>query len=262
MDDSSRKIPTMLTLSANLLLSAFLGLAILNGSKPVNKTDAPKAPSADSAAVQNADASIESASNPFVSNQSVSDSDRPASSYRLASSDRTASSYRIASNQTARIEDAKKNGASPEPPGAPPSRRLLNVRSASLTSATSPDPFAHKKRSTSREAAYIPVSELPAPPPAIPVYEPVRTPASSYSYSLSRNQKYGKIKFTGIIGNKAVLSLRRSGTRRKYDTICLAPGEETLTADDTVISVQQVEPDRVTFMLGGKKIVQSLPRVR
>ena len=243
----------MLTLSANLLLSAFLGLAILNGSKPASKTDAAKAPLTDSTAVQNPDSSIQSASNPSASSQPAPNP---------SASNQSVSNNEAASVRSVRNGGAGPYGSNPELPGAPAARRLLHDQAVSSAPHSGPDPLLQKKHSTSREAAYIPISELPPPPPAAPVYEPVRMPVPTYfSSAASRNQKYANIRFTGIIGNKAVLSLRRSGTRKKYDTICLAPGEETITADDTVISVQQVEPDRVTFMLGGKKIVQSLPHI-
>lgn len=221
--DQSRKSPTILVLSANLFLSIILGLAILNGAKPGAKAQGAKA----------------------KSTESVIQSE--------AKSVFTAAAANVESK-------ASKNASST---GAGSTEVQSTATNASDTNAAVIRPAPNKAVSANRplRMAYLPVSELPPPPPEAPAM----APAPSYTYAAApfqtRSQKSASIKFTGIIGNKAVLSLRRPGYRKKYDTICLAPGEEARAPDDTLIAVQDVEPDRVTLVIGGKKIVQNLPHI-
>lgn len=236
--DESRKIPTIMALSANLILSVFLGLAILNGSKP------------------SADLHSSSA-------QSGSLSQTPASN---SAQNKTARENEMSAEQKAVTESS--SAASPASllnagENARTSRVNLHISASSRGEGIKNS--ARTVASTST-ASSLPLTELPPPPPATPFDESLRASMPSCSAGpvhLPREQKLSSVKFTGVIGNKAVLSFRRPGTigRKKYDTVCLAAGEEGLAPDDTVVSVQTVEADRVAFTLGGKKIVQTLPHI-
>ncbi len=81
-----------------------------------------------------------------------------------------------------------------------------------------------------------------------------------------RSPKRGRIagvRFSGVIGNKAILELRREGSKRweRPEVICLAAGEEVRSINNVPISVLDVKPEQVVFDVDGDRFVKALPQI-
>ena len=154
----------------------------------------------------------------------------------------------------------------PEPPpakAASPSPELGQGKQqqaqASIPLTRRPLRLASKPR---YEDTFVP------PPPAIESdREPVSAPAPKFLRESKRRAAQGKlagVKLSGVIGNKAILVLRRQGTSfdESPEAICLAPGEKVTTINNVPISILEVEPKKVVMNVGGDRLERLLPDIR
>ncbi|MBX9721688.1 MAG: hypothetical protein K2X81_09860 [Candidatus Obscuribacterales bacterium] len=104
------------------------------------------------------------------------------------------------------------------------------------------------------------VSLIPPPPPRTLPLEHVQ----AQSWKSSPPNGLGGVRLTAVIGDKAMLSVRREGSSRseRPEVICLSAGEQTKTVDNVPVSVVSVDKDRVVFEVGGDRFVRSLPEIR
>lgn len=99
----------------------------------------------------------------------------------------------------------------------------------------------------------------PPPPRALPVEH-----VQNQTWKTSPPNGLGGVRLTAVIGDKAMLSVRREGSSRseRPEVICLSAGEQTKTVDNVPVSVVSVDKDRVVFEVGGDRFVRSLPEIR
>ncbi|MBX9687599.1 MAG: hypothetical protein K2X27_12905 [Candidatus Obscuribacterales bacterium] len=140
-----------------------------------------------------------------------------------------------------------------------------------------PDPmFVHEQIERGPVEPVVAAADKPAPvlvppPPAISsLYETKlpAIPALPQSRELPRLawksnpvSKLDGVKLTAVIGNKAMLAVRRKNSERS-EIICLAAGEETLTPGERPLTIVSVEPYRVVMEVDGDRMVRSLPEIR
>lgn len=222
---NTRKTTMILALSANFVLSAFLCFAIWSGNQSAAKKN-------DNSVGQDNEAS------------------------KLVAARATSQRYRATTREEA-IKQARQSAIRRDPTS-------LGLSSASTYLAPQDAKYANKISVPSQAV----VHKVPAPPAILPIAElpPPPSPTVSVQSTPNRSTKQrglAGLKLTGVIGNKAIISMRREGSRRtdRPEILCLAPGEETRTIDNTLVSIESVEKDRVTLCIGGKRMTRILPDI-
>lgn len=250
--NDTRKPQLILVIAANLVLSLGIGLAILNGNS------SHKSP--------------ERAGK--VSQVSKLDSDTSASSQSLAvkagAESVTAPQAKFpATTRGAALERAKTAAKHRDPMASFSSHSQYPESHNQLVSETVETVSEHSSKqqdaSNESENTTAPLTALhaksrtimhvPPPPPLIGA-----APAPGFGFQ----GKLAGITVTAVMGNKAMLKLRREGMRKneKPEVVCLAPGEQIRTYNNLSLSVVAVEPYRVTLDVDGDRFVKSLPEIK
>lgn len=233
----TRKSRLIMVLSANLALSVLVGFAFWSGKNSTSNSEKAKQAS--------------STQEPTKKSAGSSSEEAP----------KIAEHYPATTREQAEA-DAKKallerNGFSPMAPIA--AREKTKANAAGTKEPHTKDLTAHIN----------PGFKVPPPPPATEQFDHpfVRSaPRASFAHFKAEApfSKIAAIKLTAVIGNKAMLSLRREGMRKneRPEVICLAAGDQVKTNNNLDISVVAVEADRVTLDVDGTRLVKSLPDVR
>lgn len=241
--DDTRKTQVTIVLVANLALSVAIGFAIWNGGSSANRgTGAQRSPGVrvgaepvSATAIATSVARRSDPGNYFATTRSAA---AARAGFLAGRSDpMSCSSYRALS--------ASKRTPAPDENVVHPPLRKSSAQQAPQTPHLS------------EEAVKV----LP-PPPAMPAE---RMSALSLSDRKSAPpSKMAGITVTAVIGNKAMLSLRREGSNRRQrpEIVCLAAGEQIRTGNNVPVSVIAVEPYRVILDVDGERFVKSLPEIR
>lgn len=137
------------------------------------------------------------------------------------------------------------------------------------------NPPAARKSASSRAAARPQLDSFVPPPPVIEGYAPRETSARPIStsnavsrprprYRQTAQSKFAGVKLTGVIGNKAILLMRKEGMQESEspEAVCLAPGERVTTINNVPISIIDVQPKKVVMEVGGDRLEKLLPDIR
>ena len=140
------------------------------------------------------------------------------------------------------------------------------VKAMDDTGLTS-DLFVSKKKPSSKMVSYPGFVPPPPPDPATapPVQHVAPAPVAHFdAIPPTPERKMFGIKVTGIIGNRAMLLMRKEGMSRseKPEVVCLAPGEQVRNINSLPVSVLSVDKDRVTLEVDGDRFVKTLPEIR
>ncbi len=107
-------------------------------------------------------------------------------------------------------------------------------------------------------------SERPVPPPPPSVVEAPSLPIDNLPQPPDKPLVSPSLKLTGILGNKAVLTVPLLlRTQNKWPSvICLGPGEKFEDPTNGSFSVVSVDQDSVTIDEEGERSVKSLPQIK
>ncbi len=245
--ESSQKTRLILVVCANVLLSATVALAIW--------TNADKAK--DSSSVV-ADSTVGSEITKSENTAEAGSATKVASAQTVEADVRYPASKR---NEVQKL--ARKDAGSDEPMKSIKTASSCVVRAMDDSGLTS-DVFVSKKKPTGKMVSYP--GFVPPPPPDPVAAAPVQRShqvAQFDAVSHTPERKFG-IKVTGIIGNRAMLLMRKEGMSRneKPEVVCLAPGEQVRNINNLPVSVLVVDKDSVTLEVNGDRFVKTLPEIR
>lgn len=254
--ESSQKTRLVLVVCANVLLSAAVALVIWNGADKARDLKDP-APSAAVAPAGTKDASsVAKLEQPGETSSVKGD---PTSS--ASNKDKFPSSDREQVRKSARRE-----AGSNDPMRSIKTATAYTVAAMDDSGLTS-EQLVSRKKASSKMVSY---PGFVPPPPPDPVGPPVSAAHAAPVLRLdpvshhAPERKMLGIKVTGIIGNKAMLLMRKEGMSRneKPEVVCLAPGEQVRNINNMPVSVLSVERDRVTLEVDGDRFIKTLPEIR
>lgn len=245
--ESSQKTRLILVVCANVLLSATVAVAIW--------TNADKAKDAKETAVASDSASTTS------SVAGVANSVGDASGTKATE---VTDKFPVSKRDEVQKEARKEVGTN-DPMKSLRTASTYAVKAMDDTGLTS-DLFVSKKKPSSKMVSYA--GFVPPPPPdpvaAAPVHHVAAPVARFEPIPHTSERKMFGIKVTGIIGNRAMLLMRKEGMSRseKPEVVCLAPGEQVRNINSLPVSVLSVDKDRVTLEVDGDRFVKTLPEIR
>lgn len=258
--ESSQKTRLVLVVCANVLLSAAVALVIWNGADKARDAKDP-APSAVETAAGTANAN-DSSSVAKIEQSAETSSDKGDLTSSANSKDKFPSSDREQIRKSARRE-----AGSNDPMRSIKTASAYTVSAMDDSGLTS-EQLVSRKKASSKMVSYP--GFVPPPPP-----DPVGPPVSSVAHAApvlrldpvshhAPERKMLGIKVTGIIGNKAMLLMRKEGMSRneRPEVVCLAPGEQVRNINNLPVSVLSVERDRVTLEVDGDRFIKTLPEIR
>lgn len=226
-----------MVLSANLLLSVAVGLAIFNNQTASQATQTAKETASNLESRNAPKTGAKSETYPAISRaEAVSEARKDAG----RPDPMTASGLTAGAMVNRASKSTKQSQENLFVPPPPPVQGVAPTASSSIMAANN---------SVSRQTNLSLQEEVPA-----------RIEANT---PMNKAFKLAGIKLSGVIGNKAILLMRREGARRseRPEVICLAPGDQISTMSKVPISVVSVDPDRVTLELAGNRYVKPLPDI-